>query len=392
MATITKRNDTYKITVSCGYDGTGKQIRRHMTWKPAPGMTARQIEKELQKQALKFEETCSGVSQNGNIKLDTFLPMWFDEYAAVQLKERTIQRYRGLSVRVLQALGHLRIDKITPRQIQQFINNLGEDGINEVTGGKLSPKTIRHYWEFLSTVLEYAVHMEMIPSNPCSKVILPALEEKEHPCYTLDEAQKFLSLLEQESLDRQAFFTLAIYGGFRRAELLGLEWKDIDFQTGLVNIVRNSLYTKEKGVYTDTPKTKKSRRCLKLPQEVIEILKSYKLEQYDRRLKCGDQWVNTDRLFTKWNGEPMNPGTPYDWAKSFCKKNQLPFYGIHGFRHLNASLLITSGVDVRTVSASLGHSNTSTTLNIYAHTFAEAQAKASEAISEALNLKKEKHA
>ena len=88
----------------------------------------------------------------------------------------------------------------------------------------------------------------------------------------------------------------------------------------------------------------------------------------------------------------MNPNNPYDWLELFCKRTGMRFLGIHSFRHFNASVLITSGIDARTVSASLGHSNTSTTLNIYAHTFAEAQAKASEAISSALNMTFQKKA
>ncbi len=88
----------------------------------------------------------------------------------------------------------------------------------------------------------------------------------------------------------------------------------------------------------------------------------------------------------------MDTDNPYNWLKKFCNKNDMRFLGIHSFRHFNASVLITSGIDARTVSASLGHSNTSTTLNIYAHTFAEAQAKASEAISSALNMTFQKKA
>jgi len=83
----------------------------------------------------------------------------------------------------------------------------------------------------------------------------------------------------------------------------------------------------------------------------------------------------------------MSPGQPYKWLKRFCEDQDLPFYGIHQFRHLNASLLIFSGEDVRTVSASLGHSQTSTTLNIYTHAFETAQARASEAIADKLPVK-----
>lgn len=161
-----------------------------------------------------------------------------------------------------------------------------------------------------------------------------------------------------------AFFTLAIYGGFRRGELLGLEWKDIDFESGVVSINRTALYSTKKGHYTDTPKTKGSVRSLKLPQSVMDVLKKHQNEQFSQRLKLGDQWHSTDRLFTTWNGLPMDGATPYAWFKKFCERNNMRFVNLHSFRHLNASLLINSGVNVRTVSACLGHSQTSTTFPV----------------------------
>lgn len=98
----------------------------------------------------------------------------------------------------------------------------------------------------------------------------------------------------------------------------------------------------------------------------------------------GDRWKDTNRLFVTAEGCPMRPSTPYYWLKSFCKATGQRFLGVHQFRHLNASLLIDSGADPRTVSSSLGHSQVSTTLNIYTHTFEAAQARAGEAVAAAL--------
>ena len=392
MPTITQRNGTYKITVSCGYDANGKQIRQHKTWKPAQGMTKKQIEKELQRQAVLFEEECDGLSLGGNIKFSDFAEQWFSEYAERKLKARTIERSHQIAERVNPSIGHLRMEKITPRHIQKLINNLSEDGMNQRTGGNLSPSSIRRIVAFISGVFEYAVKMGTIKDNPCRRVILPENKPVERDCYTLEEAQQFLDLLQSEPLKYQAFFVLAIYGGFRRGELLGLEWKDIDFENNVVSIRRTSLYTKEKGIYTDTPKTKGSVRSLKMPGEVIDLLRRYRTEQNKERFALGDQWNFTDRLFTMWNGKPLSPDTPARWLKRFCERNGLRTFNIHGFRHFNASILITSGIDARTVSASLGHSNTSTTLNIYAHTFAEAQARASEAVANALDVTFKKQA
>ena len=387
MAQIVKRKNGYLIRVSCGYDTTGKQVTQSMTYKPAPNMTEKQIQKELNKKTVEFEQACQGKQVVNTVKFETFCEQWFEEYANIKLKERTLERYRQLRERTYKAIGHLRIDKITARHIQNFVNSLQKDGVNMHTGGKLSPKTIKHYVSFISSIFDYAIKMQMLSDNPCKYVTLPNIKQAERDCYTLEEAQHFLDLLQNEPLKYQAFFVLAIYGGFRRGEILGLEWKDINFETGVVSINRTALYSSGKGHYTDTPKTKGSIRSLKLPQNVMFILKQHQNKQFSQRLKIGDQWNETDRLFTTWNGKQMDGATPYNWLKKFCQRNNMRFCNLHSFRHLNASLLINSGIDIRTVSACLGHSQTSTTLNIYAHTFEQAKANAMETVANAINFK-----
>ena len=460
MPTVTKRGDTYRIRAYCGYDARGKQVCRSMTWKPAPGMTPKQIEKEVQRQAVLFEEKCSGQGWGGSVKFETFCKQWFEEYAEPSLRARSVARLHQLEARTYAALGHIRLDKLTPRQIQTFINDLGRDGVSQREGrsrskvdllsileerdmnqkqlaekaglgrstvssacrgesvtiptakkiakalGKdaaalfettapktaLAPKTIRNYHGFVSSVLSYAVRMGMIQHNPAQNVTLPHGKRAEKECYTLEEAQAFLESLETAPTKYRAFFVLAIYGGFRRGEILGLEWPDLDFDHCVVSIRRTSQYLKERGVFTDATKTAQSQRALKLPAEVFAVLRKHRAEQAQERLLLGDQWHDSQRLFVNAFGEPMHPNTPYNWLKDFCQETGQRFLGVHHFRHLNASLLINSGADVRTVSASLGHSQVTTTLDIYAHTFAEAQARAGEAVAAALALGKPRRA
>lgn len=134
MATIQKRGDTYRITVSCGYDLNGKQIRRTMTWTPEPGMTRRQTEKELDRQAVLFEERCrTGQVLDGNIKFADFAERWFKDYAEKQLRPTTVARYHVLMPRINAAIGHIRIDKLQPHHLMQFYNNLAETGVREDT-------------------------------------------------------------------------------------------------------------------------------------------------------------------------------------------------------------------------------------------------------------------
>lgn len=386
MANITKRKNSYLIRVSCGYDTKGKQIFQSMTWTPDEGMTARQIEKELNRQAVLFEEQCKKGFQTKAIKFEAFAEEWFEEYARLNLRNTTYERLLQLRERIYKAIGHLRMDKISPRQIQAFVNTLSKDGASEKTGKPLAPKTIRHNLSLISDVFSYAVKMGVVSDNPCSKVTIPKVEQKEKQIYTPEEVNKFLLLLKNEPLKYRAFFNLAVYSGFRRGELLGLEWKDIDWENNVISIRRTSCYTSKKGIYTDTTKTSRSQRTLKFPQEIMYLLKAFKAEQDEEALQLGDKWVETDRLFVKWNGEPMNNQTPYGWLKEFCGRNELPFYGLHSFRHLFCSLLVNQGVDIVTVSGALGHSTVSTTSNIYCHLLENSRAKVSEAITSALKF------
>ncbi|MBQ5970072.1 MAG: tyrosine-type recombinase/integrase [Clostridia bacterium] len=132
MATIQKRNDTYQIAVSTGYDLNGKQIRKTMTWKPAPGMTKKQIEKELNRQAVMFEDRAKrGLVLDGSIRFADFAEKWFKEYAEPQLKPKTLAHYRALIPRINQSIGHIPLDKLQPLHLRAFYNELEKEGVRK---------------------------------------------------------------------------------------------------------------------------------------------------------------------------------------------------------------------------------------------------------------------
>ena len=397
MATIRKRGNSYQIRVSCGYNTSGEQVTKTKTWTPEKDMTPKQIKKELNRQAMLFEEECNSGCQTVTMKFQSFAESWFKEYAEIKLKTQTIRNYHNCEKKVYKAIGHLRMDKITTRNIQMFIVDLINEKRKDRRGKPLksySPKTVKNYKTFISSVFDYSVKMQMLPDNPCRNVILPKLKPKERNIYTLEEVQKMLDLFEEETeanYKYTIFFTLAAFTGLRRGELLGLEWKDIYWDDSLLKVVRTSEYTKEKGIYTDTPKTESSKRFIKLPPEIIQKLKEYKAWQDKWKEEVGSKWIENDRLFTKTDGSPMGMRQPYKFFERFCAKTGMRFVNIHSFRHFNASILINNGVDVRTVQGCLGHSCATTTLNIYAHTFQEAQARAMDDVAKCiLNRENEK--
>jgi len=388
MAYYTKRGATYLIRASVGYRADGTQVERSKTWRPDPKLTPTQLEKALNRQCVLFEDQCnSGAVRDGHIKLELFIDQYFIEYGDMALRERTRASYTGMKPRVNTALGHIYLDKLTPRQVKGFINNMGEDGLNSRTGGKLASKTIQNYLTFLSAVCSYAIKMEMIPSNPCANVQVPKDMKKRKVWYTLKETQKILDSLQSAPTMYRTILILAIFCGYRREELCGLEWGDIDFKRKLITIQRASLYTPDKGIYTDTTKNEGSQRVAKQSDVVMQALRKWRAEQAEQRLKLGDRWHDCGRVFTGTEGKPIHPNTPYTWLSRHCEKHGLRFLGLHAFRHFNAAALIRAGADVKTVSSLLGHMQTSTTLNTYAYEFAEAQAAASEAVSDLLTGK-----
>ena len=382
MATITKRGNTYRIRTSCGYTVDGKQVVKSMTYKPREGMSEKQIEKEVRRQAVLFEESCKKGQAVTAAKFETFAREWFRDCAELKLKRLTLCNYHRMEKRVYAALGHIRVDRISPLDIQRFVGALNADG--------LAPSTVRNYVRFVSVILNYAVKKRIIAYNPCVTVYYPEARETEREIYTTEEVKKLLGLMWEDGEDKRpfaVFFMLAAYTGCRKGELLGLEWKDVDFLNNVISIRRAYYYSSaEHTSYTDTPKTKKSQRSLKLPACVMEALRELRAWQDRQREVCGGSWVETDRLFTSLDGSPMATTAPYHYLQSFNKRNGFRKATVHSFRHYNASALIDAGVDVVTVQTALGHSTAATTLNIYSHAFSNAQTRAMEAIADAINL------
>lgn len=250
---------------------------------------------------------------------------------------------------------------------------------------RLNKNTLNHYHRLISVILTTAVQWQVILSNPAMRVKPPRLEHTEAKYLDDKQARHLIELLDGAPPQYRTMIILLIYTGLRRGELCGLEWKDIDFDNQTMSVQRNSLYLPDKGIYTDTTKTRSSMRVIKLPTVACQLLKSHKAWQNEERLQLGDQWHNTDRLFTQWDGNPIHPDTVSGWFAKFIKKTDLPPVTLHSLRHTNATLLIANKADIRTVSQRLGHAQTSTTVNIYAHAIQSADAAAAEVLDDILN-------
>lgn len=383
MATIRKRNNSYLIRVSCGYDINGKQIVKSMTWKPEKDMTARQIEKEVQRQAMMFEEQCHNgvIGTNRNIKLAEFCKIYLDIKKDV-LAPRTWHDYsRIIDTLINPFLGHMKLSELKSVHIQQFVQHLQgdikkkRDGSFDAENSKLSQATVRRKLTVLQSILRQAVKLDIIASSPADaekltlqKILTPKIE-----IFTRQEASKMLECLEEENLQFQVLIQLAIMTGARCGELVGLKFSDVNFNTGKITVERSAYKIAGQPVAVKPPKDYEIR-TISVNSYCLELLRLLRDEKH-HQAETVKNWHDEDWIFTKSNGEIMNPQTPTKQFSKFLAKNGLKHCKFHCLRHTSATLLLYGGVNLKQVQERLGHGDISTT-NKYLHCIAEADREA----------------
>ena len=200
----------------------------------------------------------------------------------------------------------------------------------------------------------------LVKFNPAETASPPSVKKKEASFFEAEDVERIMKCLEQEPLKWRCITLLMIATGARRGEIMGLKWSAIDFKKDEIKICANLLYSKQRGIYEDTPKTGEIRYVC-VDHSVMQLLAQYRKEQTIMRLRMGERWVNTGYCFTRENGEPMHPDSITSWLNKFSKKYGLPHINPHKFRHTQASILINEGVDVVTVAKRLGHKQVTTT-------------------------------
>ena len=394
MANISSRKDkngniiSYQIRVFRGRDASGKRLKDYMmTWKPPEGMTKRQIEKELARQATLFEENC----KLGNVSAEK---PTFEKYAAyvLELKEhnglkvKTAERYRDMLKRINAEIGPLKLQDIRPDHLNRLYAKLAEPGQNKKTGTGLSPKTIIEHHRVISSILSQAVKEQLVPSNMAQRATPPKSPQHEMDTFEIEEVKAILEALESEPLKWQVMTNLLIATGARRGEIMGLRWANVDWTNNRLYLCENRVYTPKSGAISTTLKTGENR-YVSVSASVMELLKRWQTEQANFFRVLGI--TPSGYVMTAENGQPMHPDSPTDWLAKFAKRHQLPPIHPHKFRHTQASLLISEGVDILTVSKRLGHAKVSTTLDIYSHVLAKSDEKASSTLDDLLFKEKE---
>lgn len=248
----------------------------------------------------------------------------------------------------------------------------------------LAQKTILHYHRLISSIMSTAVKWQVILSNPCDRVAAPKVRQQEAACLDADQAIELLELLDGQPIQYRTAVSVLLFTGMRRGELLGLEWKDVDFTRNIISIRRSSLYLPDRGTFEDETKNASSNRVIRVPATAMELLKTYRMWQLEQQMEHLDIWQNSGKVFTAADGSPMHPDVLSGWFHDFIRTTDLPPIHLHSLRHTHATLAIANGVAVTTVAGQLGHASPTTTMKIYAHAIQSAQAAAADVMEQLL--------
>lgn len=299
-------------------------------------------------------------------------------------EETTLQGYVSTADRINSLLGNLNAGTVTPYQVQTLVNSLGE---------KYKPKTIRNTISLLSASYDNAVRLGQLSVNPCKMVELPKNERKEIDIFDKEQIILFLQTLENERIDYIVAYKLALFCGLRRSEILALTEEDVNIPFKSVSVSRSRHRVSGKD-YIQKTKTEGSRRTLAVPDFVIEDIKRLIEEHHSKEYEVSNY------LIQDGFGKMLTPSALTQRIYYIEERAGLPRVSLHDLRHTFASMLNNSNVDIAMISRELGHSNISTTLNIYTHVFGNVT-DASRSIAENLNsefcdpkmtLEKEKNA
>jgi len=264
--------------------------------------------------------------------------------------------------------------------------------VQNTTSG-LSDKSILHHHRLISAILGKAKKERIVPFNVALEhATAPKVAKKEAKYLDDVKARELVGLLMQEDDIRvKTSILLSLYSGVRRGELCGLSFGDIDEAHGVIHIMRASQYLPRIGIVEVPTKNESSKRPIKLPPFIFEVLREYRGWWDEQREINGDRWQgHQERLFIQSDGKPINPDTINFWLDKFIEKHELERFTPHSLRHTFSTLQIMAGVNIRTLQARTGHAQASTLTNIYAHAIKTADEAATEVLDDILTPKTKK--
>lgn len=368
--TLTKRKDgRWEARVVVSYDEKGMPKTKNVT-----AVSKAKCLEKLEK--LKAELGAVTRKCSPNMPIGEWMDFWYQTYCKNTLKESTQATYeQRIYKQIIPKLGHIPLNQLNAGTLEKFYAQLKSNGRlvkRDIYGPGLANSVIRSIHAHCRAALEKAVTERLIRQNPAIGCKLPPKKTPEVKILTPEAMQKLLFQAQKE--DFYEMFVLDLATGLRRGEVVGLQWKDVDFEKGTLSITKQIRYVKGKLVIAP-PKTKASERTIILPPPILEMLAEY-------RKTVDSIWLFPSPV--KDEDVPRDPSACRKALARILKRAECEHVPFHAMRHTFASNAFHYGMDVKTLASTIGHESVETTLNVYAHSSEQMKRDAAKKIDEAI--------
>ena len=363
---IRKRSDgRWEGRYTAGYDPeTGKRIVKSVL-----GKTQAEVKEKLRKA---LEETRElDIVRSDDYTVGEWVQTWFELYSKPNVRPSTAAYYRRfIDCHVIPYIGHIKLNKLTARDIQKLYNDLKDHGrVREVLKAKkpgLSSSYVRGLHMMLHNCFERARKERLIMRNPTEDCIIPKIEKKEMKILRQEDIGAYLKAADARGM--LPMFFLELTSGLRKGELVALLWSDLDIEHKTLSVSKQAVRAEGGAIKVSRPKTATSVRKISIPQEAVDLLVQEHKKHPD----------NPYMFPSPKTGEMWFPDSVVNLHRKILKDAGLEQLRFHDLRHTFATMALQNGVDVKTVSSMLGHYDAGFTLSVCAHATDRMQEEAAE--------------
>ncbi len=363
---VRKRDDgRWEGRIVMGHKENGSSIFRYVY---------ADTQKELTAKLRQSIEVYQGVdlTEQSKMALSEWLAQWLEDVAGT-IRPSTLESYHGYTINYIKPyLGDKKIAQITPEDVRKLYRILKEKGrVREHPkyGRHLSDSTIHSVHAMLHQAMAAAEQAHLILQNPTEKVTAPKAAPPPKQILNDEQLERFKTAIQTDALWYDFFYT-ELTTGLRRGEICGLRWEDFNETDGTLKVSRTVQRQKDVGLKVGDTKTYAGTRKIVLPPSAARLLR-------ERKGTAISPWIFPDPLHPE---RPTNPSAAYSRMKALLKQAGLPSIRFHDLRHTFATHALASGVDVKTLSGILGHTNASFTLDTYTHVTGDMQKRAAEIV------------
>ena len=356
---IPVRFDNLAVRPYVGKSGQRRQ-KSDSTGLPVKG-NKRRAQQMLDNRLKELAQQYEPFLDDGRVLFLDFMRDWLDNVMAYKVKENTLEQYNLTFDRYIsehKPFHGLKLQDLTPPLLQSYYSE-------QVKAG-LSPNTMRKHHANIHKCLNHAVRLGLIAFNPSAQVELPAKQKYTGAtACTPEQLQDLLQLFRGDPLE--TVLMLGITYGLRRSEVCGLRWDAVDMEAGTLHICHTAVKANGRVLYSDSTKTSTSNRVLPLTASMREYLGSVRERQEENKRLFGRDYTDSGYICVKPDGTPIDPDFVTHHFRRVLVANDVPVIRFHDLRHSAVNTLRKGGCDVKDIQAWLGHSDVSTTLNIYSH-------------------------